>query len=137
MISRSVKSLVSRKIDNMKNHISFILMLIVAIVCLNTTITIEVLNAKANYYLPRNDDCADGKWRISQYETPRDRLRGWVNGPGLLQYILAPLLLLLSIIQIKPNVSNIRKRISIICLVFSILCISVMVYRGYFSSLCT
>ncbi len=120
----------------MINRITFIVMIIFTIIGINTAIQIEILNAKANFYLPR-DDCIDGKWRISPNNTPRDRLRGWVNGPGLLQYVLAPMVLFLSIFQLKKKVSNIRKMLSIICLICSILLISIMIYRGYFTSLCT
>jgi hypothetical protein len=105
---------------------------------MNTAIQIEVLNAKANFYLPRDDDCADGKWRISPNNTPRDKLRGLINSLGLLQYVLAPILLIVSITQMKKyNDSNFKHKISIVCIIGSILCISLMIYRGYFSSLCT
>lgn len=121
----------------MIHRIIFVVMLILTILCINTALQIEILNAKDNFYLPRNDDCVDGKWRISPYNTPRDQLREWINGPGLLQYILAPVLLFLSIFQIKRKDSIIRKIISVFCFICSIICIILMIYRGYFSSLCT
>ena len=70
-------------------------MIILTIWVAHTALRIEILNARSGYYLPRKDGGADGKWRQSALNTPRDRLRDWVGGPGLLQYVLTPVLLVL------------------------------------------
>jgi len=134
---RPLLTLVSPK-NFMKINIGLVIMIVLSLICLNTTIQIEILNFKANFYLPRTDDCSDGKWRISPYSTPRDRLRGMISSFGLYQYIFAPILFILSTAQIKKNkASKVKITISIVCLISSILSIIFMFYRGYSSSLCT
>jgi hypothetical protein len=71
-------------------------MLLLTACVLQTAIRVEVLNARAGHYLPRADrnrdgTLADGKWRRSPDNSPRDQLRDLVikirsaavsSGPG-------------------------------------------------------
>jgi hypothetical protein len=80
-----------------KNQILIFIMLLLAALVLHTAVRIEILNAQAGYYLPRQDrqldgTFADGKWRVSLENTPRDQLRSVVQTYGAIQYVMAPLL---------------------------------------------
>jgi hypothetical protein len=76
-------------------RIALALMFGLGVWLITTAVRIEVLNAKAGYYLPGREGDV-GKWRISRNNTPRDQLRGMVQTIGLLQYVLAPVLIALS-----------------------------------------
>ena len=62
-----------------------------------TAVRIEILNARAGYFLPRQDrqpdgTFAEGKWRMSLENTPRDQLGEVVQIYGIMQYVMAPVL---------------------------------------------
>jgi hypothetical protein len=69
---------------SVRNNILVLIMLVLAAFVFQTAVRIEVLNAQADYYLPRKDrnpdgTFSDGEWRMSQENTPRDQLRGVVR----------------------------------------------------------
>ena len=114
-------------------------MLLTAFVLYSAT-RIEVLNMRAGYYLPRRDrdpdgTLADGKWRISPDNTPRDQLRDAVQTLGLMQYVLAPLLLIFSLVvffKTKRSWTSVAATFSMFA---AAVAISLMLYRDYYGSL--
>ena len=105
-----------------------------------TAVRIEVLNFRAGNYLPRKDrnpdgSLADGKWRLSLENSPRNQLRAVVATLGLLQYLLAPLLLMFAIIVLLKSSRSWVKIGATLTLVASTIAISLMMYRGYYQSL--
>jgi hypothetical protein len=108
-----------------------LLALWVAISC----VRIELLNAQADFYLPRKDGGADGAWRVSPNNEPRDQLRGLIEVTGLLQYPLAMLLAGLAVWQLSKRGIKTDKRVVVCCLVVSLVALAMAVYRGYYTSL--
>jgi hypothetical protein len=114
-------------------------MLLTAFV-LHSTARIEVLNMRAGNYLPRHNrnpdgTLIDGKWRSSQENTARDQLRDAVQTFGLVQYVLAPLLLILSLIaffKTRRSWGSVAATLSVFA---AVIAISLMVYRDYYGSL--
>jgi len=101
---------------------------------------IEILNAQAGYYLPRqdknsNDSFDDGKWRISVSAEPRDELRAAVMSYGLMQYLLAPFLLILSVFVLIKSKNAWTKILGGASAFVSLAAIYLMFYREYLSSL--
>ncbi len=120
--------------------ILFLLLIFFALIVIQTTIRIEILNSAAGNYLPRKDklpdgNFADGKWRISQEANVRNDLRNVVETFGFLQYFLAPILLTSSILFFLKS-SDLRL-IIINLLFFLVACVAIylMLYREYFQSL--
>lgn len=95
---------------------------------------IEFQNVRADFYLPRQD-LYDGKWRISMNDTPQDRLRGLVSGVGLLQYLLAPLCVVLGIVHSRRESAAWRRCVAVVCWVVGSVAVILAVYRGYLSSI--
>ena len=82
----------------MSRPVLIILLMLLTVFVLYSAARIEVLNVRAGNYLPRRDrdpnsTASDGKWRLSLENTARDQLRDAVQTFGLMQYVLAPLLL--------------------------------------------
>ena len=105
-----------------------------------TAVRVEVLNYQAGNYLPRADrnadgTFADGKWRLSTENTPRDQLRGLVGTWGLLQYVLAPLLLMIAVIIFLKSRRSWLTMAATLGVVVASLAISLAFYREYFPSL--
>jgi hypothetical protein len=105
-----------------------------------TAVRIEVLNFQAGSYLPRKDrntdgTLADGKWRLSLENGPRDRLRALVETFGLLQYLLAPLLLIFAISVLLKSRRSWVKIGATLSLVVSTIAMSLTLYREYYQSL--
>jgi hypothetical protein len=125
----------------MRTFIPLVLLFILTAVVFQTAVRIEVLNFQAGSYLPRKDrnpdgTLADGKWRVSSLENgPRDQLRGLVETFGLLQYLLAPLLLIFAIFVFLKSSRSWLKVGATLSLVLSIIAISLMLYRQYYQSL--
>jgi hypothetical protein len=101
---------------------------------LTTAVRIEVLNAEAGYYLPRGND-GDGKWRISLDNTPRDQLRGMIQTIGLLQYLLAPVLIGLSITSFFIYRCARARFVAASAGVCACIGLGFALYRAYFESL--
>src|SRR5215204_2499094 len=124
----------------MKSHLPVLLMLLLAGCVTFTAARIESLNAQVGYYLPRQGrdlggTAADGEWRISGGDTPRDRLRGVVQTFGLAQYLLAPALFVLAgIVSMRSRLRWARLAASAGVLV-AVVAMWLMVYRGYYQSL--
>jgi hypothetical protein len=101
-----------------------------------TCVRIEILNAQANFYLPRQDMEGTGnhKW-VSGYLThdARDDLHEVVESWGLLQYPLVALLTV-TLVTMLPGKGP-RRRIVALALVIVLICGALMFYRGYFTSL--
>jgi hypothetical protein len=96
---------------------------------------IEQLNVQAGLYLPRRDGGADGAWRVSRQNTPRDQLRGLVIGAGLLQYLFAPAVLGLAALHILRRDSAQRRWAAAFAGLVSLTALVLAFYRGYYSSL--
>jgi hypothetical protein len=101
---------------------------------ITTAVRIEVLNAKAGYYLPRREDDV-GKWRISRDNTPRDQLRGIIQTIGLLQYVLAPVLIALSVVSFFRFKCFRARLIASVAAACSCIAIGFAIYRAYLPSL--
>ena len=99
-----------------------------------TAVRIEVLNAQAGYYLPRGND-GDGKWRISPRGEPRDQLRGMIQTIGLLQYVLAPILMALSFVSYCVFKCTRAQVIAIFSGASGCVGIGLALYRGYLPAL--
>jgi len=117
----------------------FAMFLLTAFV-VQTAVRIEVLNFQAGSYLPRKDrnpdgTLADGKWRVSLENGPRDRLRALVETFGLLQYLLAPLLLIFAIFVLLKSRRSWVKIGATLSLVVSTIAMSFTLYREYYQSL--
>ena len=117
----------------------FAMFLLTAFV-VQTAVRIEVLNFQAGSYLPRKDrnpdgTLADGKWRVSLENGPRDRLRALVETFGLLQYFLAPLLLIFAIFVLLKSRRSWVKIGATLSLVVSTIAMSLTLYREYYQSL--
>jgi hypothetical protein len=131
----------------MKSLITLIVMVLLTVVMvpltvvvLHTAVRIEVLNIQAGNYLPRKDrnpdgTLADGKWRVSGENTPRDRMRDVVQTAGLQQYFLAPLLLILSIIVSAMSIRPWARATGMLSGSVAAIAITLMLYRQYFQSL--
>jgi hypothetical protein len=125
----------------MRTSIPVGLLFILTAVVFQTAVRIEVLNSQSGSYLPRKDrnpdgTLADGKWRVSSLVNgPRDQLLGLVETFGLLQYLLAPLLLIFAIIVFLKSSRSWIKVGATLSLVVSIIAISLMLYRQYYQSL--
>lgn len=107
---------------------------------LQSAARIEVLNMRAGNYLPRRDRdpdgaLTDGKWRLSPENTARDRLRASVETFGLLQYILAPLLLIFSLAVFFKTRGSWASVAATFSMFAAAVAISLMLYREYFQSL--
>ncbi len=108
---------------------------------------IEYKNAKADYFLPRQDvdpdgGWIDGTWRItaapSKPRDPRDSLRIVVQSFGLIQYPLCLGILIVAILSIKSSRLRMNRTIrwcSCISCLIAVICFGLAIYRGYFESL--
>jgi hypothetical protein len=124
----------------MRRTIPFIIMILLAVFVLQTAVRIEVLNNRAGNYLPRSDrnpdgTLADGEWRASSENNPRDQLRGLVQTSGLLQYVFAPLLLILALAVTLRSRRSWTKLVGALSTLVAIIAISLMLYRQYYQSL--
>lgn len=124
----------------MRNRIPVLILILLAAFVIQTTARIEVLNYQAGNYLPRNDrnldgTFADGKWRVSLDNTPRDQLRSAVQTFGLLQYVLAPLLLVLAIVVSWQSKKSWAKVAGATSLLVAVIAVWLMLYREYYHSL--
>lgn len=124
----------------MRTFVSILIIFLLAAFVVYTAVRIEILNAQAGYYLPRQDknpdgSFSDGKWRVSMNNDSRDQLRAVVEFNGLMQYLLAPVLFILSVFVIAKSQSVSAKIFAIVCLFTSIVAIYLMFYREYLSSL--
>ena len=124
----------------MKNQIPIFIMVLLAAFVLYTAVRIEVLNAKAGYYLPRKDrqpdgTFADGKWRVSFENTPRDQLRSVVQTTGAMQYVMAPLLFAVAALVALKSRIKWAKVAGATGVLVAIIAVWLMLYREYWSSL--
>ena len=100
---------------------------------ITTAFRIEVLNAEAGYYLPRRDR-SDSKSRIFPNDTAQDPLRDIVQTVGLLQYLLAPALIVSALVSFF-NFTCIRARlVAGVAGAFGCIALGLALYRGYLSS---
>src|SRR5437867_350241 len=90
-------------------RITFALMIGLAVWVALSCVRVERLNAQAGFYLPRRDGGADGQWRISRQNTPRDQLRGLIMSAGLLQYLFAPIVVGLAAFHLSRRGSAQRR----------------------------
>ena len=124
----------------MKRRLLIIVLVLLTAFVLQSAARIEVLNMRAGNYLPRSDrdpdgTLTDGKWRMSQENTARDQLRVTVQTFGLLQYVLAPLLLIFSLavfFKTRGPWASVAATFSVFA---AAVAISLMLYREYFQSL--
>ena len=118
----------------MHYRLAFPVMVVLALWVGLTTVRVELQNAAANHYLPRVDS-EPGKWRVSRERTPRDELRSMIQNIGLLQYILAPLLLGISVVYLASSKGAFRKAIPISCCLIGLVALAFALYRGYYTNL--
>lgn len=121
-------------------YVILAILAILGIVVSSIAVDIEILNANAGYYLPRTDrnldgSFADGKWRISAQHTARDQLRSAVESIGLIQYLLASILLGLSVLMIVKKSTHSVRIFGSALMAISTIALCLCVYRGYFTSL--
>lgn len=124
----------------MKRRVLIILMTLLTAFVVHSAARIEVLNFQAGSYLPRRDrdldgNLTDGKWRISPENSPRDQLREAVQTFGLMQYFLAPVLLIFSLavfFKTRRSRASVAATVSVFV---AAIAISLMLYRGYYESL--
>ena len=126
--------------NQMRTFIPILIGLLLAAFVTFTAVRIEILNAQAGYYLPRQDKNSDGSfsdgiWRVSINNNPRDQLREVIESYGLMQYLLAPLLFILSIFVIATSKPVSAKVLGSVCILASMAAIYLMFYREYLSSL--
>ena len=124
----------------MRKQILVSIILLLAAFVVYTSLRIEYLNVRAGSYLPRHDRKADGsfsdgKWRVSSEYTPRDQLRKMVATFGLMQYLIAPLLLMLSVLTVVRTKSGWVRLFGSCCCVIALSALTLMYYRGYYTSL--
>ena len=122
----------------MKHTLPILLLIILVAWTTSATIRIELLNAQADYYLPRTDSGADGKWRTSMHRQPRDQLRGLIQTIGLPQYPLTLIAITASLkLAMMPRTSRSTSigRIAVICGSVATIGLTMAIYRGYYSSL--
>lgn len=120
-----------------KHTLPILLLVILVAWTTSAMIRIELLNAQADYYLPRTDGGADGKWRTSLHRQPRDQLRGLIiTTIGLPQYPLTLVALAASLVlSVKPRATRSTRLIAGICTIVATICLTMAIYRGYYSSL--
>ncbi len=124
----------------MSRPLLIILLMLLTAFVLHSAARIEVLNVRAGNYLPRRDrgpdgSLTDGKWRSSPENTARDQLRAAVQTFGLMQYVLAPLLLIFSLVvffKTKKSWASVMATFSVFA---AAVALSLMLYRDYFGSL--
>ncbi|MCM3869726.1 MAG: hypothetical protein ND895_03360 [Pyrinomonadaceae bacterium] len=124
----------------MRKHILISITLLLATFVLYTSLRIEYLNLRAGSYLPRQDRNADGsfsdgKWRVSSEYSPRDQLREVVATFGLMQYLIAPLLLMLTVLTVGRTKSGWGRLVGCFSLVIALFALTLMYYREYYTSL--
>ena len=118
----------------MNSLVAFWVLLTLTVWVTLTAVRIEQLNAKAGFYLPRNDE--DGTWRTSRMnDTPHDQLHGLVSGIGLLQYLLAPSVVALGVAQSVTTRRVAFRRFGACAAIVGMAAWALALYRGYFSSL--
>lgn len=124
----------------MTKLILIFIMLLLTLFVLHTAVRIEILNAQAGYYLPRHDrqpdgTFADGKWRVSLENTPRDQLRKAVQTYGIVQYVIAPLLFAVAaFVALKSKIMWARV-VGATSVFVAVVALWLMFYREYWSSL--
>lgn len=62
-------------------------------------------------------------------------LRDWVTGMGLIQYLLGPVALILSLLLLWHSDTFVARIAFVACTVSNSISIYLMIYRGYFESL--
>jgi hypothetical protein len=99
--------------------------------------SIKAQNAATGYYLPRRGSGADREWRTSMRgDEPRDRLYKLVAPAGLLQYVLAPLVVGLAIFHFATSSGHPGRRgISCVAGAVAVVALGLALYRGYYWSL--
>jgi hypothetical protein len=113
-------------------------MTVLAVWVLFVCIRIEVLNARADNWLsqPEAHDPDAGKWRVSKSgDLPRDELREWVRGFGVLQYVLGPCAILFSLAAAFSRIPRWQRSVACLLCATSIAVVAMTFYRGYLSAL--
>jgi hypothetical protein len=127
-------------LSELKKRLLIIVMILLTAFVLHSAARIELLNIRAGNYLPRSDrnldaSFSDGKWRISEENTPRDQLRTAVETFGLMQYVLAPLLLILALTVFLMSARSWTRMAATFSVVVATVAISLALYREYHQSL--
>jgi hypothetical protein len=116
----------------MGQRIIYVVMFVLASWVICVSFRIEVLNARAGFYLPRRDQ---GTWRVSRQDTPRDQLRRLIEREGLLQYLFAPILIGLGLFWLLRRGSAQRRALALGCIFIGLVALTFAFVRGYLSSL--
>jgi hypothetical protein len=111
-------------------------MISLAVWVASTSVRIEWWNAQAGIYLPRHDEEAGTKRRVSFRQIiPRDELRELVSTVGLMQYLFAPLVVGFAAFYLSRDASAQRPWFAACAGVAGFAALSLAVYRGYYTSL--
>jgi hypothetical protein len=115
-------------------------MFLLAAFVVQTVVRVEILNYEAGKYLPRTDrnaegTFADGKWRSSMENSPRDQLRSLVRTWGLMQFLLAPLLLIIAVVVFFKSRRSWVKIAATFSVIVAGVAITLALYREYYRSL--
>ena len=113
-------------------------MTVLAVWVLFVCVRIEVLNARAGYWLsqPEAHDPDGGKWRVSKSgDLPRVELRAWVRNFGVLQYFLTPIAILVSLTVIFSQRPRWQRFTACLFCVTSVVVVALTFHRGYLSAL--
>jgi len=98
--------------------------------------------SQAGYYMPRKDrqpdgTFAEGKWRVSLENTPRDQLRRVVQTYGMAQYVMAPLLFAVAVLIVLKSKIVWARVLGATGGFVALIAMWLMFYREYWSSLGT
>jgi len=100
--------------------------------------------SQAGYYMPREDrqpdgTFAEGKWRVSLENTPRDQLRRVVQTYGTegVQYVMAPLLFAVAVLIVLKSKIVWARVLGATGGFVALIAMWLMFYREYWSSLGT
>jgi hypothetical protein len=119
----------------MKSRVAYMALAVLTLWVAYTCVSIELQNARAGYYLPRRDGGADGAWRLSPNNTPRDQLHGLIQTIGLLQYLLAPLLVCAATYILSRRSPATFRWIAVLGIAVGLVALGLAFYRGYLHSL--
>ena len=115
-------------------RIALTLLLGLGIWVITTAIRIEVLNAEAGYYLPSGND-GNGKWPVYGNNTARNQLHGMIQTIGLLQYVLAPILVIAAIASFFRFRCFRARLVAGVAGAFGCVALGLALYRGYLPAL--
>lgn len=118
----------------------YVLLLVLTALAGFTAGRVEVLNAQAGFYLPRDFAVDGGKWRQSLYvvtaaENARNQMRDVVGTWGLVQYPLTYGLVVAYGVTLYRRPALRWRMPLVVGALATVGCVVLMHYRGYFTAL--